>query len=105
MAIYSLCYLGNDLLASGAFDACIKIWNVKTGNLVITLNGHTKCVSSLAYLGNNLLASCSADNTIKIWKIKNYNWKILCFEFEASILSMSRIYNFFADPGIQKNFL
>ena len=30
MAIYSLCHLGNDLLASGAFDACIKIWNVKT---------------------------------------------------------------------------
>ena len=63
------------LLASGSWDATVKIWNLTTGTLIYTFDssngGHTKNVNCLAYLGNNLLASSSDDATVKIWNVSN----------------------------------
>ncbi|WP_372897732.1 c-type cytochrome domain-containing protein [Stieleria sp.] len=57
-------------LASGGADRMIKLWDVATGTLIKTLEGHTHHVSALAWNVNQReLASGSADETVKIWNI------------------------------------
>lgn len=56
-------------LASGSLDNTIKLWNVKTGDLLRTLTGHKDLVLSIAFSANGLLlASGSADSTINLWE-------------------------------------
>ena len=60
-----------EVLASGSFDDTIKLWNVKTGKLLQTLEGHSISVNSVAYSPDGqTLASGSGDDTIKIWRLK-----------------------------------
>jgi WD40 repeat protein len=57
-------------LASGASDNIIKIWEIKTGKCLQTLQGHTKGIFTLKFLPDGRLASGSWDFTIKLW-----DWK------------------------------
>jgi len=66
-----LAVLPDYTLASGSFDHTIKIWDVKSGKCIKTLEGHTDYVNSLAVLPDDTLASGSDDCNIKIW---NINW-------------------------------
>ena len=59
--------LSNRQLASGSYDKSIKIWNIDTGECILTLTGHSQEIHSLQLLANNQLASGSSDMTIKIW--------------------------------------
>jgi WD40 repeat protein len=56
-------------LASGSQDETIKLWNLKTGDLLRTLTGHKGSVRSVAISADGqTLASGSLDQTIKLWK-------------------------------------
>lgn len=58
------------VLASGAEDSTIKIWDWELGELERTVKGHTKAVQDVDFGGPKtavLLASCSNDLTIKLW--------------------------------------
>lgn len=58
------------LLASGSWDHTIKLWNLNTGKVRQTLEGHKDSVLSIAFSPNGLLlASGSADSTIKLWEV------------------------------------
>jgi subtilase family serine protease len=60
------------LLASGSWDATIKLWRVSDGALVRTLTGHTRRVNSVAFSPDgSLLASGSWDATIKLWRVSD----------------------------------
>jgi len=62
------------VLASGAEDSTIKIWDWELGELERTLKGHTKPVYDVDFGGPKngiLLASCSSDLTIKLWDPSN----------------------------------
>ncbi|KFY78543.1 hypothetical protein V499_02323 [Pseudogymnoascus sp. VKM F-103] len=49
-------------------DNTVKIWNVTTGTLQQTLEGHSNSVRSVAFSHNSkLLASASYDKTVRIW--------------------------------------
>jgi WD40 repeat protein len=60
-------------LVSGSVDKTIKLWNVKTGQLIRTLSRHTDKIHALAIsLDSQLLASAGSekDKTIKLWNLK-----------------------------------
>ena len=53
---------------SGSEHNTIKVWNVATGRLEQTLNGHTRVVMSVAFSPDGKhIASASKDETIKVW--------------------------------------
>ncbi|MEO1373067.1 MAG: neuraminidase-like domain-containing protein [Cyanobacteria bacterium J06635_10] len=59
------------LLASGAADGKIKIWNLKTGQVIRTLEGHTGIANSVNFSPDGALLGYGAtDRKIKIWNLK-----------------------------------
>lgn len=58
-------------LATGGADQMIKLWDVESGKLIKTLEGHTHHVTSIAWNANlRELATGSADATVKVWNIE-----------------------------------
>lgn len=61
----------DDLLLSGGCDKIIRLWDIKTGKLVKTFNGHTKTIETLEFSPcNNFFISSGCDKIIKLWDIK-----------------------------------
>lgn len=59
------------ILASGSQDHTVKLWNITTGKVGQTLEGHTNWVSSVTFSPDGkTLASGSYDRTIKFWDVK-----------------------------------
>ena len=57
-------------LASGHNDNTVRLWNVKTGELVRILEGHGDHVLSVVFSPDGqTLASSSGDGTVLLWKI------------------------------------
>ncbi|KAG2039565.1 WD40-repeat-containing domain protein [Suillus americanus] len=56
------------------YESTVKIWDAKTGELVVTLKGHTGSVMCLAWTPDgNTLISGSVDSSIRTWNTSN--WK------------------------------
>ena len=60
-------------IISAGEDHYIKLWNVKTGNMVRQFPGHTDFVRCLDMNINNDLVSASDDKTIRIWNLQDGN--------------------------------
>ncbi len=60
------------LLATCDTDCNVRLWEVKTGKLVLICQGHTNWVRSVAFSPNGeILASCGADHTVKLWSVRD----------------------------------
>ncbi len=56
------------ILAAGGDDRAITLWNVRNGQLLEVLTGHTNTVQAVTFSQDGtLLASSSVDHTIKLW--------------------------------------
>lgn len=98
----------DNILATGSYDATIKIWDINTGEEIRTLRGHSCGIRCLQFDDTKLISG-SLDHRIKIW-----NWRtgecistyaghsggVLSVHFDSTILvsgSMDntvRIWNF-----------
>ncbi|KAF7971792.1 hypothetical protein HWV62_19925 [Athelia sp. TMB] len=55
-------------VVSGGDDAILRIWNIKIGEQVRALSGHTNAVTCVAYSPDGThIASGSGDNTLRLW--------------------------------------
>jgi translation elongation factor P/translation initiation factor 5A len=55
---------------TGSWDATARIWDIKTGEMIIELKGHTYKVSSVAFSPDGKYAlTGSYDNTARIWDV------------------------------------
>ena len=58
------------LIASGSYDATIKLWDVATKENIATLEGHEGYVTSVSFSPDGtLIASGSYDDTVKLWDV------------------------------------
>jgi F-box/WD-40 domain protein MET30 len=61
--------MDDNILASGSYDATVRIWDLQTGKQLRVLRGHQAGIRCLQY-DDSKLVSGSLDGVIKIW---NYN--------------------------------
>ena len=55
-------------LATGSWDCTVKLWDMRSGALIATLEGHTDYVQSIAFSPDGKqLATGSDDQTLRIW--------------------------------------
>lgn len=61
-----------DVLATGSVERVVKLWDIRTGNCLATLEGHEYPVLALAFSPDgNELVSGSGDTTLMTWDIEN----------------------------------
>jgi len=61
-----------DIVASGTVDRVVKLWDIRSGECVGTLQGHTYPVLSLAFSPDgDQLVSGSGDTTLIVWDLEN----------------------------------
>ncbi|PNF38003.1 Pleiotropic regulator 1, partial [Cryptotermes secundus] len=64
---------GNEWFATGSADSVIKIWDLASGHLKVSLTGHISSVRGLAVSARHpYLFSCGEDRQVKCWDLE-YN--------------------------------
>ena len=62
-----------DVLASGSVERVVKLWDIRTGDCLATLEGHEYPILALAFSPDgNELVSGSGDTTLMMWDLENY---------------------------------
>ncbi|KAL4194141.1 hypothetical protein AMTRI_Chr05g67220 [Amborella trichopoda] len=87
----------SQILATGADDKKIKLWNVSSGFCFVTLsengkeNGHTNAVTALHFTPNNrCLLSASLDGTVRAWDLIRYrNFRTFTTPYDRQFVSLT----------------
>ncbi|NHJ14429.1 MAG: WD40 repeat domain-containing protein [Candidatus Thorarchaeota archaeon] len=62
-----------DIVASGGVDRMVKLWDIRSGTVLATLEGHEYPVLTLAFSPDGgRLVSGSGDTTLAIWDVDNH---------------------------------
>ena len=56
-------------LVSASGDKSIKVWEIRTGNIINNLVGHVGCIGSIA-VRNGTIVSGSNDKKIRVWSLE-----------------------------------
>ena len=70
--IFLISSIQSRYIASGSWDKTVKLWDVSSGKLENTFEGHTAGVASVAFSPDGkYIASGSFDKTIKLWDVSS----------------------------------
>ena len=72
-AINAIALTSNErYVVSASRDSTLKVWDLKTDEIIHTLEGHSGCVNAVAIIPNTMFAvSGSSDKTLKIWNLSS----------------------------------
>ncbi|CAG83840.1 YALI0A09658p [Yarrowia lipolytica CLIB122] len=70
MGVWAITVLG-DTLVSGGCDRDVRVWNLKTGECLQILRGHSSTVRCLKMVDERTAISGSRDNTLRVWDIRS----------------------------------
>ncbi|WP_182923393.1 WD40 domain-containing protein [Pedobacter planticolens] len=77
------------LIATGSSDKTVKIWDVKTGNMLYNFTDHKDGIEEIAFSPDGkLLATTASDATVKIWETSSGK---LITNFKGDILGFSTV--------------
>jgi WD40 repeat protein len=76
IGVYCLKMLTNGVHLAAGLTYDIKIFDLKSGNLIATLFGHDGAVTDLT-VSSDLLASSSSDWTVRVWNLTTYSNKFI----------------------------
>uniref|UniRef100_A0A4W5KYM6 Uncharacterized protein n=2 Tax=Salmonidae TaxID=8015 RepID=A0A4W5KYM6_9TELE len=68
--------LKNNILVSGNADSTVRVWDIRTGQCLHTLQGphkHQSAVTCLQF-SRSLVVSSSDDGTVKLWSLATGEW-------------------------------
>lgn len=79
-----------EIVCAGASDPySIYVWNLKTGDIVDILSGHSAPISCLSFsISKDLLISGSWDKTVRTWSIYSKRGDYEVFECNSEVLSV-----------------
>ncbi len=79
------------LLAAGSDNGILYVWVVSTGNLQVTLRGHTDEIVELGFnpANSNLLVSYSKDDTVQVWDVRTGNTVKILSGFKGDVKKIS----------------
>ena len=60
----------DDVLVSGGCDRDVRVWNIKTGEMLHRMAGHTSTVRCLRMIDETTCVTGSRDNSLRIWDIE-----------------------------------
>jgi general transcriptional corepressor TUP1 len=88
--IRSVCFSPDGkLLATGAEDKRIRVWEIETRRIRNTFDGHEQDIYSLDFSKNGrLIASGSGDKTVRLWDIDN-NSQVMVLSIEDGVTTVA----------------
>jgi WD40 repeat protein len=98
--VYGLKMISSSVLASASADNTIKLWNILSGTLNITLTGHTgPILYGLDFLDESTVVSGSLDTYLKTWHASGgpaFWWDTMSVQIQSlAIVYLQRERNFF----------
>lgn len=72
-------------LASGSWDQTLKVWDLKTGHCVNTLNAHDQGIQAVAFAGDRKIATGSYDQNLKIWRLEERDSGEIVLHLEVTL--------------------
>ena len=55
-------------IVSGSDDDSVRVWDASTGKELLTMNGHTNCVTSVAFLSDGTRVVSGLDGeSVRVW--------------------------------------